>query len=464
MKSPFDLYSHYVTERKEVAPDWAECLSYLKTLDKPSVSQLLEKAEAAGEMLVQPRCGVGDQEAMLNLLQQLEQGAHPDILSLTIDAHTRLLRFEAADKALRDNPKHLNGYPLIAHGWQQGRKLNKAVRAPIEVRHGSPDARLLFGAALASGFSSFEGGGIGYNVPYCKDVPFADSLSYWRDIDQFSGDLADQGIIIDREFFGTLTAVLMPPSISIAIALLEAALAIQSGVQCLSLAYCQTGNFTQDIAALRALRKGIARYLPLHTKAYPVFHQFMGAFPADHIDANALIIYGTITARLGGATKIINKTHQEALGVPSVEANIAGISLTKAATSWIIGLLPLDMNAVEEEQYWIEREVAELIEPILGASDMIKAIVLAFADGRLDVPFSASIHARSDILPVRDTKGAIRFQRSGQLPFSEAVLQRNAQLTNEYKPTWGGELFHKIRSDILFFCRDLSLQQSESGR
>jgi methylaspartate mutase epsilon subunit len=450
----FDDYRTYETRRGKEAPDWAETVSHLRASGKPTVAGLLAQADAEGRMLVQPRCGVGGQEAMAALLQGLEAGGAPDVLSLTIDAHTRLLRLDVAERTLKANPGNLNGYPLIAHGWRRGRALDALVRAPIEVRHGSPDARLLFAATVASGITSFEGGGLTYNIPYCKDVPLAESLAAWRDVDQLSGDLAAEGVIVDRELFGTLTAVLMPPCVGISIALIEAILAAQAGVRCLSMAYCQTGHFAQDIAALRALRSLAARSLPEDVAAYPVFHQFMGAFPGGRAHADALIAYGAITARLGGATKIINKTHQEAFGVPTVEANVGGIGLTRMATSWILDLVPVDLAAVDEEQHWIEREVAEIVEPLLAKPDLAAAVVAAFAEGRLDVPFSASVHARADTLPVPDATGATRVRRWGEMPVSEAVRSRHARLCDAPGAPELGGLFEKIRSDILFFCRD----------
>lgn len=451
--NPFEHYQHYEKNRKGAVPDSNESLEYIRHLPKSNVADCLAKAKAAHRLLVQPRCGTAQQQEMHHLLHRLEAEGKADILSVTIDSHTRLLQFDAVEEALIHHPHQINGYPLVTHGWQKGRLLNEAVKVPIEVRHGSPDGRLLFGASIAAGFTSFEGGGIGYNIPYCKNVPLADSLRYWQEIDQYSGDLAKEGIIVDREFFGILTAVLVPPSIGITTALLEAILAAASGVKCLSLAYGQTGNLVQDIAALRAMQSLARKYLPSDSAIYPIFHQFMGAFPSNMDDANALITYGAITAKLGGATKIINKTCHEALGIPSVEANIAGICLTRAGTSWIMDLLPLQIGEVEEEQNWIEREVRELIDPLLGEADLIKGIDQAFAKGTLDVPFSASIYARSEILPVRDNRGAIRFKSTGNLPFSSSVKRRNAKLLDDTKMLSGG-IFGKIKSDIYYFCKN----------
>ena len=453
----FDDYRRYTAEQGQEPPDWAETLNHLRATTKPTVAALLARADAQDRMLIQPRCGVGGHAEMATLLGQLEAHASPDVLSLTIDAHTRLLRLDVAARTLAGAPRNLNGYPLIAHGWRRGRELDAGVAAPIEVRHGSPDPRLLFGATIASGLTSFEGGGLSYNIPYCKDVPLEHSLAAWREVDALCGTLAEAGIIVDREFFGTLTAVLVPPCIGIVIALIEAMLAAEAGARCLSIAYCQTGDLTQDVAALKALRSLGKRYLPEGAQIYPVFHQFMGAFPGNRVNADALIAYGAISARLGGASKIITKTYQEAYGVPSIEANAAGISLTRMATSWILDLIPVDLAEVAEEQHWIEREVAEILEPLLDAPDLMSAIVEAFRTGRLDVPFSASVHARADILPVRDARGAIRIGRWGELPVSADVRLRNERLCNTATTPRLGGLFHKIRSDILYFCQEESV-------
>lgn len=54
-------------------------------------------------------------------------------------------------------------------------------------------------------------GGIGYNLPYSKNVSLSDSLFAWNQVDATCGVLAEAGVVIDRELFGTLTAVLIPP-------------------------------------------------------------------------------------------------------------------------------------------------------------------------------------------------------------------------------------------------------------
>jgi methylaspartate mutase epsilon subunit len=344
----------------------------------------------------------------------------------------------------------------VTSGWRRGRELNETVAPPLEIRHGSPDPRALFRVSVASGATSFEGGGISYNLPYSKNVPLADSLSAWREVDAKCGELARLGVIVDRELFGTLTAVLVPPSISLAVGVLEAVAAATEGVRCISISYPQGGHIVQDVAALRAIPELAARYLPPQVRTHAVLHEFMGVFPRQRHHAEELIFFGALTARLGGASKLITKTYQEALGIPDATANAAGLRLADIANSALLDFIGLDEDAVTEEREWILREVAEIVEPVLAASDLHGAIVAAFADGRLDIPFSASRHAHSAVIPRRDRDGAIRYHDWGSLPLSGATASRNRRLLatpREEGADGVANLFRVLQNDIDHFPR-----------
>ncbi|MGK5729477.1 methylaspartate mutase [Streptomyces sp. URMC 124] len=433
-------------EESGAPPGLRESVSYITSLGKPTVAQVLGEVRARRRVAVQPRCGVGGHKEMKALLVALETEAEPDVLTVTIDSHTRLRRFEEAAHTLATRPENLNGYPLVAHGWRRGRELNEAVAAPLEVRHGSPDPRILFDVTLASGITSFEGGGISYNLPYAKAVPLATSLTAWEAVDRRCGELAEAGVVVDREFFGTLTAVLVPPSVSLAVSVLEAVLAARAGVRCVSVAYPQGGHLAQDVAALEAIPELAGRYLPTGVDVHPVLHEFMGVFPRLRRDAEDLILYGALVARLGGASKIITKTHQEALGIPGTRANIEGLRLADRCNSPLLGFLSVDRDQVRREREWILAEVDEIVEPVLACRDLIPAIVEAFDRGTLDIPFSASRFARSRVIPKRDPEGAVRYLSAGGLPLSAAVLARHRELLR--LPAGPGPLARSVLADL----------------
>lgn len=431
-------------------PSWDEILAFFKESKKPSVCDLLEKAQLNKKTLIQPRCGVGKHNLMKQLLSLIESDGQPDILTLTIDSYTRLTQFGSVKHILRTEPEVLNGYPLVNHGFKKGRELNHCVKLPLQIRHGSPDARHLFEVSLASGITSFEGGGIGYNIPYCKNVPIQNSLHYWKYIDYLAGQLSDKGIFIDREFFGTLTAVLIPPSISLSMTLLEALLSAREGVRCFSIAYPQGGNLIQDIAALKAIRHIFPHYLPEGSKIFPVFHGYMGPFPVHREDAESLIFLSAVIARLGEATKLVYKTCEEAIGIPSGKENCLAAHISRKALKYDFNLTQIEEILVQQEIRQIEKEVSELVSPVLDQKDLDISISDRFEKGTLDVPFSANHQIQSAVIPLRDSCGAIRYYDSGKLPFSRETTTWN----KDHFPqicSKSDSLHNQLEEDIRFF-------------
>jgi methylaspartate mutase epsilon subunit len=431
-------------------PNVRDIVSYISELNKPSMVDCLAEADRAGVVLIQPRSGVASQERMIELLDVLSAPGTADCLTLTIDSHTRLLHFETAARLLREAPEQLNGYPLVAHGYLAVRQLNERFDKPIQVRHGSPDGRRLFAESLAGGIQSYEGGGISYNLPYCRDVTLRDSLTAWQEVDRACGELEAMDVTIDREFFGSLSAVLMPPAIALSVIFLEAILAAREGCRCLSLAYPQTGNLIQDVAALRTIKVLAGRYLPHNVCVYPVLHQFMGVFPQNTEKAEALIFFGGLTARIGGATKVISKTSQEAFGIPDAEINAAGIRRTRLSFEKYLSVVGVDSRLVEEECYWIERETSELLDPVLSEKDLITSVVEAFHAGRLDIPFPSNREAKGQVMPIRDQDIAIRMASIGNLPFSREVKQRNVDKCALGFATTS--MYERVRDSILYFA------------
>ncbi len=154
-----------------------------------------------------------------------------------------------------------------------------------------------------------------------------------------------------------------------------------------------------------------------------VLHHFMGGFPEDEARAYAVISLGTIPAVLSKATKIIVKTPQEAVGIPSKEANAAALRNTRQVLQMLDCQDFIDKNKVQEEEYIIEREVRSILNTVysVGEGDFVLGTVRAFASGLLDVPFAPSRFTLGRVMPVRDNEGAVRFFDFGNLPFDEEI-------------------------------------------
>ena len=355
----------------------------------------------------------------------------------------------------------LNGFPVINQGINNCREVLESVSAPVEVRHGTPDARLLAEISYAAGCTSFEGGAITYNIPYSAKVSLERSIRDWEYVDRLSGYYTERGVTINRESYGALTGILVPPAIAVAISVFEALLAAEQGVKSITLGYGQVGNVTQDVAAVRVLGGFATLYLSRFgfegVELTTAFHQWMGPFPMSDGRAFGLIALGALTAALAQATKVITKTPQEAYGVPTKEANAQGLLCSRLMVESLARQHPLDVTAVDEEANWIAKEASAIIERTLELGDGLpeRSVVRAFEAGVLDVPFSPSVYAKDRVVPMRDKHGAVRYFDHGNLPLGKELVGRNQELLRErMEDAPNTDPLELIEHDINYFLED----------
>lgn len=418
-----------------------ESFEFHKSLPENKIfSVKLIKAKEEGITLIQPRAGVALVDDQIKLLTYLQNVGQADLLPTTIDSYTRQNCYEDAQKgiveSIKNNKSMLNGFPAVNHGVESCRRIINALDTPVQVRHGTPDARLLSEITYAGGFTSYEGGGISYNIPYAKNVSLEKTIRDWQYVDRLTGLYEEEGISINREPYGPLTGTLVPPCISHSVAIIESLLAAKQGVKNISVGYGQCGNFIQDIAAIRALEELTNEYLIKsgHDDVIvtTVLHQWMGSFPQDEAKAFSVISLGSTLASLSKATKVIVKTPHEALGVPTMEANAQGLLCTKQ----ILAMLKdqeFKTNEVDIEKEIIKRETRCIIDKCfeIGENDIALGTIRAFKSGILDIPFAPSIHTLGKLLPARDNHGAIRILNPGRLPFTPEILEFNNKKIEE---------------------------------
>lgn len=412
--------------------DFAEAVAFHKELPQSKIfAHKLAEAQEKGCTYAQPRAGVALLNDHLELLRYLQDEGGADFLPTTIDSYTRLNRYAEAQTGIEESRSlgrsMLNGFPAVNHGVAACRRIIEGTTVPVQVRHGTPDARLLAEITLAGGFTAFEGGGITYNIPYAKDIPLAKSIRYWQYVDRLAGLYEEAGAVINREPFGPMMGTLVPPAISHAVSVIECILAVAQGVRNISLGYGQCGNLLQDVAALHTLPRLAQEYLErlgLPAAALTtVFHQWMGGFPQDEARAYAVISWGAVTAALGKATRVIVKTPHEALGIPTKEANAAGIRTTKQILNMLQDQALPAIQEIALEEEIIAAETRSILDKALdlGEGDLAAGTVRAFQAGVIDVPFAPSRCCAGKILPVRDYQGAVRFLDFGNLPFNAEI-------------------------------------------
>ena len=431
----------FYATRKEVLTQWPtgkdvdfdESVEYHRALPESKVfAKKLGLAKKNRLTLTQPRAGVALPEKHIRLLQYLERQGEVDLLPSTIDSYTRLNRYKEAETGIAESRKFdrsmLNGFPAVNYGVSICRAVNEALQSPVQVRHGTPDARLLAEITMAGGFTSYEGGGISYNIPYSKNYSLEKTIRDWQYVDRLTGIYGEAGVTINREPFGPLTGTLVSPCISNSVAIIESLLAAEQGVKDITVGYGQCGNLVQDVAAIDALLKLTETYLERYgyndVSVTTVFHQWMGGFPQDEAKAFGVISWGAAASALSKATKVIVKTPHEAMGIPTMEANAAGLRATKQLVAMLRDQDMTRLSTVLNEAEVITRETVCILEKTLelGKGDVAAGAIRAFEAGVIDVPFAPSRNNMGKALPARDNFGAVRFLDCANLPFTKELV------------------------------------------
>ena len=454
--------------QKEILTQWPtgaavnfdEAVEFHKSLpENKNFGKKLIKAKNEGKTLVQPRAGVALVKDHIDLLTYLQDKGEADLLPTTIDSYTRQNRYKEAEvgiqESIRESKSMLNGLPVVNHGVDACRDIINELNTPVQIRHGTPDARLLTEISYAGGFTSYEGGGISYNIPYAKNVQLEKTIRDWQYCDRLTGIYEEAGVSINREPYGPLTGTLVPPCISHSVAIIESLLAAEQGVKNVTVGYGQCGNLIQDVAAIRSLASLTEEYLYKYgytdVEVTTVLHQWMGGFPQDEAKAFSVISWGSTIAALSKATKVIVKTPHEAMGVPTKEANAEGLRCTKQMINMLGDQELSNTSHVLEEMMIISAETRCIVDKCfeLGNGDLAVGVVRAFQAGVIDIPFAPSKFNAGKMLPARDNNGAIRILNPAGLPLTKALKDFNrAKIEERAKAEKREASFQMVIDDV----------------
>ena len=454
--------------QKEILTQWPtgaavnfdEAVEFHKSLpENKNFGKKLIKAKNEGKTLVQPRAGVALVKDHIDLLTYLQDKGEADLLPTTIDSYTRQNRYKEAEvgiqESIRESKSMLNGLPVVNHGVDACRDIINELNTPVQIRHGTPDARLLTEISYAGGFTSYEGGGISYNIPYAKNVQLEKTIRDWQYCDRLTGIYEEAGVSINREPYGPLTGTLVPPCISHSVAIIESLLAAEQGVKNVTVGYGQCGNLIQDVAAIRSLASLTEEYLYKYgytdVEVTTVLHQWMGGFPQDEAKAFSVISWGSTIAALSKATKVIVKTPHEAMGVPTKEANAEGLRCTKQMINMLGDQELSNTSQVLEEMMIISAETRCIVDKCfeLGNGDLAVGVVRAFQAGVIDIPFAPSKFNAGKMLPARDNNGAIRILNPAGLPLTKALKDFNrAKIEERAKAEKREASFQMVIDDV----------------
>ncbi|MEU6743411.1 methylaspartate mutase [Streptosporangium sandarakinum] len=378
-------------------------------------SRTVRDASGSGHLVVQPRMGFSDVDEMRAGLQAVAALPYT-VGTITLDSYTRTTQYEAAHDAVRSG-RPLNGYPLLAHGPVRTSGLLASLRPdfPVQLRHGSPAPLDIFVSMLEAGIHATEGGPISYCLPYGR-TPLNTAMAEWARASELLASCPEEVHL--ESFAGCMLGQLCPPSLLVALNILEGLFATSYGIRSLSLSYAQQTNHWQDIAAIRALRRLATEFLP-EVDIHFVVYTYMGVFPQSPEGARRLILGSSLLAREAGADRLVVKTVSEAFKIPPVSDNIAALKL--AGEPPPESCPASDEGLVEVLEQEILGEAGAMLEAVLELAPTVpSAILRAFKSGILDIPFCLhpdnANRARTEI----SHDGLLRWAHAGRIPVASA--------------------------------------------
>ncbi|MFD7828637.1 methylaspartate mutase [Kitasatospora sp. NPDC059803] len=350
-----------------------------------SFGAFVAQAAEAGALVVQPRMGMAQAARMREGLLATRAAAAVTVGTITLDSYTRTGDLDAARRALAAGAG-LNGYPIATHPVDVTRAVLAGVADagfPVQVRHGSAAPEHIIGALLAAGLDATEGGPVSYCLPYGR-TPLHEAVARWQRSCELLSSIREFGADPHLETFGgCMMGQLCPPSLLIAISVLEALFFRQHGLRSISLSYAQQANARQDEEALAALGR-IAGELLADVDHHLVVYAYMGVYPRSPGGALLLLEDAARLAVRGGAARLIVKTTAEAHRIPTVAENVRALEAAAAAAT----AERARPRPAAPPDTGIEAEARALIGAVLDLdADLGRALVRAFAAGYLDVPY-----------------------------------------------------------------------------
>lgn len=370
---------------------------------------------AAGQLVVQPRMGFSAPDRMRSGVLAVKDAVATTAGTITLDSFTRVGDHAAARRHLMDGMA-LNGFPLVAHGAAVTRAMVEGLvdsEFPVQVRHGSADPQDIVRVMLAAGLNATEGGPVSYCLPYSR-IPLHRSTSAWAASAQVLAEHQPEGIVHIETFGGCLLGQLCPPSLLVAVSLLEGLFFRSHGITSISLSYAQQTNAAQDREAVAALRALARRFLP-DVDWHVVVYTYMGLYPQTSGGAEALLDESVQLAVASGAERLIVKTAVEASRIPTVDENVHALERAASVAQQAAGE---DCAGAAETATSVE--ATALVEAVLELDASLDvAIVEAFRRGILDVPFCLHPDNRKEARSVIAGDGRLEWSDTARMPLPE---------------------------------------------
>ncbi|WP_078970918.1 methylaspartate mutase [Streptomyces chattanoogensis] len=400
----------------------------------PDFGSFIRERHRTVGTVVQPRMGFSDPATMRAGLLATKAAAAATAGTLTVDSYTRVGDLRAVAEALTAGIG-LNGYPIAHHDAAITREVLTGVQSEsfaVQVRHGSAAPFDIVTSLLAAGLSATEGGPVSYCLPYGR-TPLAESVRNWEASCRLLAHSGETGVRPHLETFGgCMLGQLCPPSLLVAISVLEALFFRQHGLHSISVSYAQQPSLEQNREAIAALRRLCGRFLP-DVEWHVVLYTYMGVYPTTANGAYRLLAEAAVLAASTRTERLIVKTVAESSRIPTIEENVAALEYAAAVTGrWARDRSardePKDAMAPGSGDSQTYLEALRLIEAVRELDDDLgKALTRAFRFGYLDVPYCLHPDNQGRCRSYLDDSGSIRWADIGSLPLGGIVESSDAR-------------------------------------
>lgn len=358
--------------------------------------------------------GFGAPEAMRRGLHAVRRANAHTAGTITLDSYTRVGAHDRAAHALATGAD-LNGYPLVAHSTSTTAQVIDGIVGgdfPIQVRHGSALPSAIVAAAARCGLVATEGGPVSYCLPYSQ-LPLAEAIADWARSCELLAQSPDAHL---ESFGGCMLGQLCPPSLLIAIGVLECLFFRQHGLRSVSLSYAQQTNYEQDVEAVTALR-ALAEEFIGDLQWHVVVYTYMGVFPVTVQGTRAILEESVRLAVAVGAERVIVKTGAEAKRIPTVLENVQALEAAHAAAVRFRESPRRTADPGSIRRTAVYEEARTLIEMVIDLSDDLgKGLALSFSRGYLDVPYCLHPENSNSARTYLDRDGRLHWAAVGRMP------------------------------------------------
>jgi methylaspartate mutase epsilon subunit len=258
-------------------------------------------------------------------------------------------------------------------------------------------------------------------------MPLEASVRNWGRACELLAGLSGAGAEPHLETFGgCMLGQLCPPSLLIAMSVLECLFFRQHGLRSVSLSYAQQTSPEQDAEAVLALRRLAAEWLP-DVDCHIVIYAYMGVYPRTPSGARGLLEEAARLAVRTGAARLIVKTIAEAHRIPSIPDNVGALEAAAAAAA-AERRQPVSCTV---EDTGIYAEARALICAVLDLrQDLGQALTDAFRFGYLDVPYCLHPDNARRTRSYIDRAGRLQWSSIGAMPIHHVVSPTgSAELT-----------------------------------